>query len=326
MAEFLALRLLNGPGGDPGLLADLVGRRRALLFDLGRCDGLETAEVLRVTDIFVTHTHIDHFIGFDSVLRAHLARRSRLRLHGAPPLLENVAGRLRGYTWNLVTDESPDVEVRELDAAGRPVRAQRFRCAERFAPGPIERCDGPVAFADDVFTVRAAPCDHHDGISVAWRIDEHPRWSVDPTLAESLGGPAGPWVTALKDAARAGSPPDTPVATARGSRPLGDFVAAGALRCAPGDSLAYVTDVAWTERNRERLVGLCSGVRRLYCEGGFLDRDADHARRVSHLTAANAGALARAAGAAELRTFHYSRRYYPDYAPLIAEAEQAFRG
>ena len=194
MATFLDARLVNGPGGDPGLFVDLAGLRRAFLFDLGRCDALPTGDVLRVSDVFVTHTHIDHFIGFDAVLRAHLARRTRLRLHGHAPLIENVAGRLRGYTWNLVTEESPVIEVVELDAAGRPARAQRFRCAERFAPGPIEARNGERLLDEPGLTVRATVCDHHDGHSVAFRVDEAPRWSVDPARAMALGGPVGPWV------------------------------------------------------------------------------------------------------------------------------------
>lgn len=326
MARFLDPKLVNGPSGDPGLFVDLLGRRRGLLLDLGRCDALAPAEALRLSDVFVTHTHIDHFIGFDTLLRWHLARRTHLRLHGPPPLIENVAGRLRGYTWNLVTDDSPTVEVVELDAAGRPARAQQFRCAAQFAPGPIEPRGGPRVLDEPEFTVRAAVCDHHDRTSVAWRIDEATRWSVDEARATALGGPAGPWVAALKEAARAGTPPERAIATAAGSRPLGDFLSAGALTAAPGESLAYVTDVSWTPANRERLEALCAGVDLLYCEGGFLDREAEHARRVSHLTAANAGTLARAVGAGALRTFHFSRRYHPDYGPLVAEAAQAFQG
>jgi ribonuclease Z len=82
--------------------------------------------------------------------------------------------------------------------------------------------------------------------------------------------------------------------------------------------------VAWSDANLERLESLLQGVTTLWCEGGFLAEDEAHARSVSHLTARDAGRLARRLGATELRTFHFSRRYR-DHAPLRAEAGAAFR-
>src|SRR5207247_454355 len=67
-------------------------------------DSLRTAAAapLQVTPVFVSHTHIDHFIGFDHLLRMFLARDLRLDLFGPPGIIANVRGKLAGYTWNLV--------------------------------------------------------------------------------------------------------------------------------------------------------------------------------------------------------------------------------
>jgi len=94
----------------------------------------------------------------------------------------------------------------------------------------------------------------------------------------------------------------------------------------PGSSIAYVTDIKYTAPNREKAVDLARGADLFFCEAAFLQRDADHARRKHHLTAAQAGELARAAGAARLEIFHFSPKYLGEEDLLIREAEAAHRG
>ena len=54
--------------------------------------------------------------------------------------------------------------------------------------------------------------------------------------------------------------------------------------------------------------------------------DATRARERYHLTAAQAGELARRAGARELRIFHFSPKYKGREDELVAEAAEAFGG
>ena len=61
----------------------------------------------------------------------------------------------------------------------------------------------------------------------------------------------------------------------------------------------------------------------LFIECVFLSSEADHAARKFHLTAAQAGRIARAARAKAVIPFHFSPRYLGREAELRAELERA---
>ena len=71
--------LVNDVFGDPGVYVEVRWSKRALLFDLGHNDSLGPRKLLHANDIFISHTHMDHFIGFDAVLRVALGRHSPSR-------------------------------------------------------------------------------------------------------------------------------------------------------------------------------------------------------------------------------------------------------
>ena len=107
-------RLVNPPFGDPGLYVGLRHQGRAMLFDLGRIDRQPAAALLKITHVFVSHTHMDHFIGFDHLLRIFLARDLHLDLFGPPGIIANVRGKLAGYTWNLIESYPFRMTVHEV--------------------------------------------------------------------------------------------------------------------------------------------------------------------------------------------------------------------
>lgn len=118
-------RLVNGEFGDPGLYVDFRDERRALLFDVGDLATLSPRKLLRLSQLFVSHRHMDHFAGFDRLLRVVLGRKARIILTGGPGTIDGIAHKLGAYTWNLVHRYAEELvlDVRELGTDGNAGRA-----------------------------------------------------------------------------------------------------------------------------------------------------------------------------------------------------------
>src|SRR5262245_1249013 len=330
MSLTFAARLVNGPFGDPGLYIDLCWEARALLFDLGHNDALPSAEMLRVSHVFVSHCHMDHFIGFDRLLRLFLARDKKLYLFGPPGMLDCVEGKLRGYTWNLVDNYGFTIEAAEV--APENIRRRVFPAATGFVPEELPSLPFYGTLVDEpAFRVRAAHLDHRI-YSLGFALEEKSHLNVDTTELNRLGVPAGPWLTELKRALRRGEP-DEWVITARwrlkdGPEQSRDFTLR-ALRDrlvheTPGQKIAYVVDTLYSPENAARIAELARGADLFFCESPFLDADEDQATRRYHLTARQAGLLGRAAQAKKLVVFHFSPRYAGQAERIYQEAQDVF--
>jgi ribonuclease Z len=326
-------QLVNEPFGDPGLYIEFMFERRAMLFDLGELQPLSPRKLLRVSHAFVSHAHMDHFAGFDRLLRVCLGRDRRLHLFGPSGFIERVAHKLAAYSWNLVANYANDftLVVSEL-ASERRLESASFRCRAAFRPEPA----APAAIGDgilldeDGFHVRAAVLDH-DIPCLAFAIEEKRHVNVWKNRVEAMGFRVGPWLRELKQAVLRGEPDDTPFrvwwregGTLRETHlPLGDLTRE-ILRVVPGQKIGYVVDAAYHDRNLATVVNLVRGADILFIEARFLEEDAEVAARKFHLTAQQAGTLARAAGVKRLVPFHFSTRYGGREDQIIGEAAAAF--
>jgi ribonuclease Z len=328
-------RLVGGPFGDPGLFVDFRNARRALLFDLGDTAPLAPRQLLRLSHAFVSHTHVDHFIGFDRLLRIALRRRSGVQCFGPPGFVDQIQHKLSAYTWNLVSAYTPPfvVTATELDAAG-VLRRARFSTENEFArePLPDGRAVDGVLLEEPGLRVRCALLDHRTP-SLAFALEEDSHVNVWRSRLTELGLRTGPWLADAKQAALEGASDDLVLEARWRERGvsferrvrLGDL-RGDALRCVPGAKIAYVTDVAYTAENVRRIVALAQGATQLFIEAVFLEADAEQAARKQHLTACQAGAIARASAAREVIPFHYSPRYVGRESEVADEVQAAFRG
>jgi ribonuclease Z len=335
MRPIFQAELVNRTFGDPGVYIDLKFERRAILFDIGDIAALPTRKLLRISDVFVSHTHMDHFSGFDHLLRVCLGRDTGVNLYGPPRFIAQLEHKLAAYTWNLVENYPTDfvISAHEVDVRGRMQRA-RFRSRAKFVREslPDMATEHGVLLEAPLFRVRTLSLEHHDITSLAFAFEEGVHINVWKSRLDALGLPTGPWLTELKRQVRAGAPDDTPIRvhwrTRDGSRD--QTLALGELRqnileFVRGQRVCYVTDVADNERNRDALTDFLRGADLLFIEAVFLDRDREHAERKAHLTARAAGGIARAAGVKCAVPFHFSPRYLGREEELRQEFAAAWR-
>jgi ribonuclease Z len=325
--------LTNGPGGDPALYLDFMFQRRAILFDLGEINVLSSRKLLRVEQVFVSHAHMDHFAGFDRLLRIHLGREKHIALYGPVEFIDRVEHKLHGYTWNVI-DRYPGNLVLDVCEIGKDHRkAARFQSRSAFtrealSPPPSDE----VVFADHEIRVRAAALDHETSC-LAFTLEETSHVNVWKNRLAERGYAVGPWLRQLKDAVMRGDPDESEfriwwrdrTGRTETSAPLGELKRT-LLQIVPGQKIAYVVDARYHPRNKERIVELVRGADVLYIEAVFLECDSELAAHKNHLTARQAGEIARVAGVKTIVPFHFSPRYAGRENLLIGEAELAFGG
>src|ERR1051325_3884496 len=115
MTWFVQASLVNEPFSDPGLLIDFRFARRALLFDLGDVSPLSPRQLLRASHAFVSHAHMDHFAGFDRLLRICLHRAMPLHLVGPIDFADRVEHKLKAYTLNLLNEQPFDFLITAVE-------------------------------------------------------------------------------------------------------------------------------------------------------------------------------------------------------------------
>lgn len=333
MRPILQPKLVNGPSGDPGLFVDFAFERRALLFDLGDLCALPTRKILRVSHVFVTHTHMDHFIGFDRLLRVSVGRATAVHMFGPPGFVTQVEHRLAAYTWNLVENYATNFTITATEwTPDGGARSACFQCRRRFAREALAPATiaNDVLLDEDAFRVRATLLDHQVPC-LGFAVEEKTHVNIWKNRLAEMGLPVGPWLKELKEAVARGVSDDAPFrawwreagAVRERVLPLGELKAC-ALRLVPGQKIGYVTDASGAPENQARIAALVRDADLLFIEAMFLDEDAGHAARKFHLTARQAGIIARAANVRAVVPFHFSPRYAGAERRLVDELEQAF--
>jgi ribonuclease Z len=259
-----------------------------LLFDCGEGTQMQIARAglspSRLSAVFITHLHGDHFNGLPGLLSTMgLDRRTRdLGLTGPQGIREylDMLERLR------VAFLTYPVELKEFNSLA----------------------ESTVVYETAEYSVSAVALDHRL-FALGYRIDERPRpGRFNVEQARKLGVPEGPLWGRLQSGEDVRLVDNSVVRSS-------DVM--GAAR--PGKSVAYCLDT----RPCAMAVQLARDVDLLIHEATYTEEFASEAQQYGHSTAAQAARTARDAGARRLLITHFSTRF-PDPTPLLQEARAIF--
>jgi ribonuclease Z len=322
--------LVNGRYGDPTVYVETLFKTHSVLFDLGEIASLSPRKIRRVDQIFVSHAHIDHFVGFDHLLRLLVGQEKTVHLYGPAGFAERVFHKLQAYSWNLVENYGADLVfvVSELETPNS-ISTRQFRLKRAFAAEPpvSKTILGGVLCDERTCRVSAAILEHGTPC-LGFALQEAAHVNIWKNRLAERGFPVGPWLQWLKQAVVERRPDDhliridgTAASDARLER-LGSL--RDLLTVTAGQKIAYVTDVADTPANRAAIVALVRNADILFIEAAFAGADAALARDRAHLTTTAAGEIAREANVRRVEPFHFSPRYAGEQERMLAEVMTAF--
>jgi ribonuclease Z len=325
-------RLVNGFFDDPTLFIPCLYINRAILFDLGDIAALASRDILKISHVFITHTHMDHFVGFDRLLRLHLGREKNLFLYGPRGFRKNVEGKLAGYSWNLVENYSTRLALTVVEVRPDQMTTSQYVCHNKFVASEkatttsFER----ILLEEPAFTVSATLLDH--GIPcLGLTLEEKYHLNIKKESLKALGLEPGPWLNRFKQALYDNQPPDsTFVVEEKKQGKSGKKFILGELadkitRISPGQKICYIVDAGYTRANRDKIIAAAAKADHLYIEAAFLEKHSQLARLKNHLTARQAGTIAAKAHVKKFTIFHFSPRYPSQEHLLRKEATEAYK-
>lgn len=307
--------LFSGLFDDPVLCVHVRPTGRSVLFDCGQIHHLAKRVLKSVDAVFVSHAHMDHFMGLDTLIRnVHVTPRT-VTIVGPPGIAAKTCHKFAAYDWNLTEMCWSSFRVHEF----RPDTLstwflsgpEGFSC--RFE-GDAPRTGNGI-YENDYLSVEAALCDHKIP-SLIFRLDERSLFAIDEDKVTRHGLVKGDWLRQLKRK-QCGGDDGEPLVVLRSSEAgvreerVADYRALyaeirGETSCG---SIGYLTDIGYSEENLHRVESLLKGVTLLVCECAFLADHREKARQSQHLCTTDLNLLVDLIRPAFVLPIHFSKTH-----------------
>jgi len=336
MLTTLNVQIINGLDGDPAVYVQLAQTGECILFDAGSLDKLSHRELLKIRVVAISHTHVDHFIGFDRLIRVNVPHFRTVEVIGPTGITANLMGKLRAYNWNLLEPGQLNFIVHEVSATGQ-VAANKLTNVNNFEPQKLNIYEGRddslsnsivdlTLSTSNNFRLRAVVVDHGTSV-LSFSLMMPSSLMVSKDLLEDLKFKPGPWIAELQRKALA-EDLDGVIAVNGLEIPTREL-ANKLLTPRTGEQLVYVTDMIFNQSNVERITRFGdSPVNLLICESNYIQSDRLKASLKFHLTTYQAALLGATLRAKNLQIFHISNIYGGEIGVSIQEADkflEAFR-
>ncbi len=301
---------------DPLLLINIRPSNGSILIDCGQLTHLAKRVLNTIHTIFISHAHMDHFMGIDKFTRTVLTSKKTIQLFGPPGIAAKLEKKMGGYDWNLVEDffcsykvcEIHHHQIEEFTLSG----AKGFRLKHQHSVPWTSQ----IIYENSFFQVEAAICDHKIPVLV-FKLTEKPYFQIDEEKIEKNSFRKGSWLTQLKKWFHQTTKQeiflDVPIANSSTGQDYQTIDAKILYQRIEKEqfppSIGYITDIGLTESNTRKVLSLMKNVTLLYCECTYLKEQVKKARKSYHLCTDDLNELLRHIKPEFFMPIHLSKAY-----------------
>lgn len=330
MSARMTIDIVNGIGGDPAVVIGFQNHGNSLLLDAGSLESLSVKELLKIRTVCISHAHVDHFIGFDRIIRVNVPHFRTLEVVGPAGIANQIRSKLLAYTWNLLEANQLNYRIHEVISDGQAMTYSLSSDnlftlgtpALTITPSVNSALGSVLPLLQSDVVVSAVILDHGTPVC-GYSLTMSDSFTVSIDDVEKLGLTPGPWIGELQKLAVAGQIHGSVRLPNGEMRDAKDLAKAILTRCR-GQKITYLTDIVFSQGNLARVVAQFSGSDTLICETNFRHLHRDRAAKKKHLTTKQAALLAVSLGCKTLKIFHISNIYANDHQSSIDEAEEFF--
>jgi ribonuclease Z len=328
MSSGMTIDYVNGISGDPAVVIGIPNYGSSVLFDAGTLEKLTAKELLRIRTICVSHAHVDHFIGFDRIIRVNIPHFRTIDVVGPAGIADQVRAKLLAYTWNLLEANQINYRVHEVHPDGTCLTfsiSSNDHFLKNLTSETRSKDDAAgvtIPLFGEEFVVSAIVLDHGTAVC-GFSLKLPDSFAVSNAAIECLGIAPGAWIGDLQKMATYGEIAGS-IDLPGGVRGDAVTLANSILTRRRGEQITYVTDIVFSSENLSRLKSVFSGSDTLICEANFRDEHRGRAAQKKHLTTKQAALIAVSLGCRVFEIFHLSNIYANDFDRNVREAAEFF--
>jgi ribonuclease Z len=285
--------------------------------ECGDASNWTVKEVQNANAVFISHTHIDHFVNFDMVIRHQIGIQRRVIICGPEGIAAQVQAKLKSYTWNLIEKGAIVYEIREMRSENEikvfELEPPQWELVEK------NTLKSNVLFQEKSFAVTGILLDHKTP-TLAYKFKEHDSVKID---IQASGFRGGKWVKALKEAFAQNDSEQSIIIENKAYLAKDLF---HLLHIQKGDSVGIIMDHAANPDNHAKIIQHFSNCQKVFIESFYKNEDQPFAEANYHSYAAMSGKVMREASVLNPIPVHFSRKYgSEEIKTLIKEFEVALK-
>ncbi|MBB6461966.1 MBL fold metallo-hydrolase [Flammeovirga kamogawensis] len=267
--------------------------------DCGEAKNLTVKECQDTKAIFLSHTHIDHFVNFDSILRHQIGTGRKVIICGPEGIIHHVQHRIKSYCWNLIEEGAITYEVREIktnNTIKTAILKPPFWELEN-----KKTYSSPYIFEEKDFHVEFEVLDHKTD-SIAYLFKGHDKTKIE--LKAPFKG--GKWIADLKKLYD-NAITDTLLEIDGISYKSKDLFEM--IKIEKGQTLGIIMDHAASTENHKKVKDKFFGCDKVYIECFYKDEDKEFAIKNYHSYASMSGKIMKECEVKNAIPIHFSRKY-----------------